>query len=625
MKRHFLPILMVIALFAEGVSAQPQAGPGKDSDLKSPVIVLKDAKASPVTAPNDGTARVGLKCTVFSTRPDTRIISVWADLSHTFLGSAVRFSPSPRSFVPTSLEGSYEAVFGVPLFMDAGTYRVPVFARDSAGNLGRGWASFTVAFRRGASMPFVGSGAFYRGLAAFCGKTFTPGNRVEVLDSGKTALERRLALLKNARRQINLECYTFDQGLARGRFMDYLLARAGAGVEVNVILNADTQVSTSPLSTLRLSTHELLGSLVRDGKKAAESDPLFKGLLASMQAGNAHVLVPSGRDIAAKKPVRPAGHAPDHWLTRASFKAADAKAASPVPAPIRSRYQGPGGLPALPLLDYAIHEKILVVDGKSAIVGGRNLEDRYFSHWLDQDLYLEGPVVEEIRKGFCGTYESMRPAEEPVHNPASLASGPPYGDGLPVMFVQSAPWNRDYGALKALVYSIAGCRKSFLAYSQYLALSESLLKDAIVDAARRGVNVEIITNSAETSRETSFATGYFISLNNMGEFLEAGVKIHEMRPAANLKAPQPYMHVKEFLFDGQLAASGSFNLSLRSSYIESENLVFVADSNFAAGREALFRERVKTLTRPVTRKRYADLCAAHKTRMEAARLVTLLF
>jgi len=344
-----------------------------------------------------------------------------------------------------------------------------------------------------------------------------------------------------------------------------------------------------------------------------------------MQAGNVHVLVPSGRDIAAKKPARPAGNAPDHWLTRAAFKAEAAKAASPVPAEVRSRYQGPGGLPALPLLDYAIHEKILVVDGKSAIVGGRNLEDRYFTHWLDQDLYLEGPVVGEIQKGFCGSYESMRPSGEPLHSPARLAAGPPHGDGLPVMFVQSAPWNRDYETLKALVYSIAGCRKSFLAYSQYLALSESLLKDAIMDAARRGVNVEIITNSAETSRETSFATGYFISLNIMGDLLKAGVKIHEMRPAADPKAPQPYMHVKEFLFDGQMAASGSFNLSLRSSYVESENLVLVADSNYTQGREALFHERVKTLTRPVTAKRYADLCAAHKTRMEAARLVTLLF
>ena len=624
MKKYLLSISLFLVFSATGVLAQPGGGPAKDAYALCPLVVVKDEKATPASVSNDGTASIGIRCTVFSTRPNTRITAVWADFSHTLMGGITTLSPAPRATVSGSAEGSYEAVAAIPLLVDAGTYRIPILARDSAGNLGQGRAVFSVAFRRNPAMPAIGTSAFMKKIGRFANGSFVGGNRVEVLDSGPKALERRLSMVRNARRQINLECYTFDQGLADGKFMDHLLERARAGVEVNVVLNADTQVSTSPLSTLRLSTHELLGNLIRDGKAAA-TDPLFKGLLSSMRAGEMHVIVPSGRDIAAKKPPSGAERVPDHWLSRTATPVARAKPAASLSEQIRSRYQGPGGLPALPLLDYAVHEKILLADGKSALVGGRNLEDRYFTRWLDSDLYLEGPVVGEIAGGFARTWNYLHPPDAPPHSPARFGAPATEEGGLSVMFVQSAPWNRNYSALKALVFSIAACRKSFLAYSQYLAFSDCLLKDAIIDAARRGVNVEIITNSAETSRETSFATGYFISLNAMGDLIRAGVKIHEMRPNPNPKAPQPYMHQKEFLFDSQMAAMGSFNLSLRSSYIESENIAFVSDPAFAANREALFRSRVKSLTRPVTKSRYDALCQAHKTRMEAARLVTLLF
>lgn len=597
------------------------AAPSVVSPL-SGVIVVKDVKAAPAVVPNDGTASINVRCTVFSGSTGARITTVWMDLSHTTLSGTILMAPVARSTVASSGEGSYEASLFVPLLSDAGAYQVPVYARDTAGNVGQGWATFTVLFRRPMTLPEIGSPAFLMALARFGGGTVTSGNRVEVLENGAKALERRLALLREARRQIDLSCYTFDQSLGAGRFMDALLTRAKAGVEVNLILNADTQVSTSPLSTLRLSAHELLWTLVRD-QKAAARDTLYKGLLESLETADVHLLVASGRDMAARRPVAPVNRPPDHWLLR-TLAPVEAGSGS-LTKEARSRYQGPGGLPALPLLDYAVHEKILVADGARAIVGGRNLEDRYFTNWVDLDLLLEGPVVNEIQKGFFRSYDSLRPPASPPYSPARLLAGSARAGGAPVVFVESSPWNRDYHTLSALVYAIACCRKSFHATSQFIALSDCLLKDAILDAARRGVDVRILTNSAETARETSFATGYFISLNSMGDLLKAGVKIFEMLPNPKPGAPQPYLHQKEFLLDGRICAVGSFNLSMRSAYIESENLAFVAEDSLAAAREAVFAARTRNVARAVTRERYAALCAAHKTRMEAARFVTLLF
>lgn len=58
---------------------------------------------------------------------------------------------------------------------------------------------------------------------------------------------------------------------------------------------------------------------------------------------------------------------------------------------------------------YRNHRKVLLVDGKEAITGGRNIGDEYFDlsaeyNFLDRDVYLQGEIVEAIQKTFDETY-----------------------------------------------------------------------------------------------------------------------------------------------------------------------------------------------------------------------------
>jgi len=269
-----------------------------------------------------------------------------------------------------------------------------------------------------------------------------------------------------------------------------------------------------------------------------------------------------------------------HWLRRILVSRSTKIDEDPDLSYFFEQFHGPGGLPALPLLDYAIHEKIMVVDGKYAVVGGRNMEEQYFTHWIDLDLYIEGDLVHDIQRSFLTSFKKISLHKENVKLPREVFQSLPAENGLSAQFVKSRPWDHEYNTLISLVHAIQSCKDYFYAGSQYLILPDSLLHDAIINAAERGVDVRILTNSFHTSKNLNFAGGFFSSMNYLDDLISAGVRVYELRGLKEMREAQPYYHVKEFLFDGKLAAVGSFNLSLRSSYIESENLVFINDGSF---------------------------------------------
>lgn len=63
-------------------------------------------------------------------------------------------------------------------------------------------------------------------------------SRIEVLTDGAVFYESMLAAIRQARRSINLEAYIFQKDEVGRRFIDALAERAGAGVKVNVVIDA---------------------------------------------------------------------------------------------------------------------------------------------------------------------------------------------------------------------------------------------------------------------------------------------------------------------------------------------------------------------------------------------------
>ncbi len=597
------------------------------------MIVIKNISLSADEVDNHGQDSTEVRCMTFTGEDGAVIESVVLDLSQTLFPVRIHMEQVEGNVLSSTREGGYRARLPIPWLMDTGKYLLPIVVKDSAGNEGVATAPLQVNYRRPDNPAGVREEPFVRALEKTSGTRVLPASDLEFLEHGKQSLDRFLSLIRGAARQINLQNYTLGNQGAGRIIMDELVRKSSEGVEVNLLLNADTQYPTSPLGTLRLKLNEFLAEWTRREVKLPSPGQVPETLMKdSRQAGAASgisVVLFNGRTVGEaagetrSETLRKA--VTEQWLYRllaGRKKDQEEKEASPG---WLASFQGPGGLPALPLLDYAVHEKILVVDGEKAVVGGRNLEDQYFSRWNDLDLYLEGAIVGEIQKGFLRSFEEAAgPAG--TRRPVVLLPREDKGrEAIRCLFVQSRPWDREYRTILALVQAIQSCRKTLYATSQYLVLPDGLLHDALVDAARRGVDVRILMNSARTAEEVSLSTGYFLSLNYLGSLLEAGIRVWEKTGVPEENVPQPYLHAKEFIVDGELLAVGSFNLTLRSSYIESENLIFLWDRGLGMTRQRNFLARLGYEAREITDKRLAVLAREHKTRIEWSRYLELIF
>ncbi len=595
------------------------------------LVVIKNVRALPPIVHNDGSDRVKVRCRVFSGNENASIQSVKLDWRHTMLFATHDFHPDPACTLAPSGEGDYQVEVSIPYLMDTGRCRVPILAVDSAGGSGRKICEIEISYARPLGMPEISSAEFIPLLERVGGASFCVGNSVEYLDDGPDALARRLSMIHEAGEQINLQTYTLGHTGAASEILKALAAKIEQRVEVNVLLNADSQIPTSPISAMRLRLGRFFKELTRTLNEDIEKLPSIEEIIQHFQGaldagGGVNMVFFRGRALSETSATTlDKDAAVSHWLMKILREETPEIRGIDLLEQYLPSFKGPGGLPSVPLLDWAIHEKIMVADGKRAIVGGRNIEDPYFTSWRDLDLYFEGPIVDRIQNGFVSNFKEAAKTQNEDALPRQLPPSTQDGKGVAALFVQSRPWSRQYRTMFSLACAMQAAVKRIYISSQYIILPDCLLREVLVDAANRGVDVRIVTNSLKTGREVHMAAGYFATLNYLAKLLDAGIRVYEVKGIDDEHARQPYHHSKEYLFDGMLAAAGSFNLSLRSSYIESENLVFIYDSGICEKRESLFLEFLGKQCNEVTPRHVSDSKTLHKTKIDLASYLELLY
>lgn len=270
-------------------------------------------------------------------------------------------------------------------------------------------------------------------------------------------------------------------------------------------------------------------------------------------------------------------------------------------------------------LDHRMHNKAMIVDNRIAIVGGRNLADEYFglhneANFRDLELLAGGPIVEEVSASFddyfnddwslpidmvthvepnyldLGSVRQMKDHEiykyenkstnarqklwenvvreafrgeallfvdkPPVENPASDESGP----------VQLAA---------QMVALLDAAEEEVFIISAYLIPSIEL-EGAIERAVRRGVNVQILTNSIRSNNHLAAHSAYRKHIN---ELLTDGAKLHEIRVDARDRHFYMFpptdnkslaLHAKALVIDRDKVFIGSANLDPRSLRLNTE-------------------------------------------------------
>jgi len=242
--------------------------------------------------------------------------------------------------------------------------------------------------------------------------------------------------------------------------------------------------------------------------------------------------------------------------------------------------KAPGSL----FLVHPDHRKILIVDGKVAILGGINISNVYSSRlsgrkkakgeplpWRDTDVQIEGPAVAEAQKLFLETWQKQKGPTLAGHN--YFPDQKEHGKAL-VRIVGSTPGTDNRITFIVYMAAITYAERSIHLTNAYFIPDDQTL-DAFKDAARRGVDVKIILPATTDSSLVISAARY-----NYSGLLEAGVKIYERRNAL--------LHAKTAVIDGVWSTVGSTNLDYWSLLSNDEVNAVVLDREFAIAMERMF-------------------------------------
>lgn len=234
------------------------------------------------------------------------------------------------------------------------------------------------------------------------------------------------------------------------------------------------------------------------------------------------------------------------------------------------------------------HRKILVVDGRTAIIGGVNLYTGYQTRRLsklsgsdagtsdylhDTDLEIRGPAVAEIQRLFFDHWAAQKgpPLD---HNNFFPTDFPPGTETLRVLGSDHADLLPRYYA--TLVSALRDAEKNIFLTAAYFVPTEREL-EAIENAAERGVDVRLLLPSKSDS-DSALAVGR----SHYSDLLEAGVKIYEIQGEM--------LHSKTVTIDGVWSIVGSSNFDHRSVLFNDEIDAVVLGRDTASQLEKQFHE-----------------------------------
>lgn len=266
-------------------------------------------------------------------------------------------------------------------------------------------------------------------------------------------------------------------------------------------------------------------------------------------------------------------------------------------------------------INHRMHNKLLVVDGRVAIVGGRNQADEYFGlqatqNFRDMEVILQGPFLSELSGVFdlywndpwtipienltegqegldlAAMRDALSRSDVPV-SPPQTASQDEWralfdtGVGGHLSLIVDSPpdvspdQDLPLQLAESFIHRIDAVQSDLLLVSAYF-IPTPALTDALRRATQRGVRVRILTNSLGSNNHITAHAAYS---NHRPELLQAGVDLFELRADASDRAKYIFgavedsalgLHAKIGIFDDCCLFIGSSNLDPRSLRINTE-------------------------------------------------------
>ena len=264
-----------------------------------------------------------------------------------------------------------------------------------------------------------------------------------------------------------------------------------------------------------------------------------------------------------------------------------------------------------------LHDKFIIADSKLAIIGGRNIGDKYFAKddsnidvVNDRDVLIlntdgtnfNSSVIFQLedyfnqvwehefsnyptkklterqrKKGYrkaqylMNKLESMRKTNPEIFNNSydwmdlSLPTKKITLIHNPIERLNKEPW-----CWYELVSLAEKSQKSILIQSPYVIPTNSMVK-YLENKNITAENIEILTNSLAVSPNPFAISGY---MNHRKDIVDSNANVYEFQGPGSI-------HAKSCIFDNRISAVGSFNFDSRSVHLSTETMVIIDSEEFA--------------------------------------------
>ena len=216
------------------------------------------------------------------------------------------------------------------------------------------------------------------------------------------------------------------------------------------------------------------------------------------------------------------------------------------------------------------HRKIAVIDGRIAYTGGMNIADEYinkrarFGHWKDGGVRLFGRAAEGFLSLFVSLWDLSCTGSTDIE--AYRCKEIFTGDGGFYLTFGTGPmpvYKRPVG--KRVLLDVINQAERYVYITTPYLIIDYELTESLVAAARRGVDVRIITPGVADKRLVKVMTK-----SAYPYLIEAGVSIYEYTPG--------FIHEKTVVSDDKYALIGTINLDYRSLVHHFEDAVLIYGS-----------------------------------------------
>lgn len=227
-------------------------------------------------------------------------------------------------------------------------------------------------------------------------------------------------------------------------------------------------------------------------------------------------------------------------------------------------------------INFRNHRKIVIVDGRTAFVGGHNVGDEYLGRnpkigaWRDTHVKVQGPVVQCVQISWIEDWNWAAGSRPPLQWKPAPAPG---GEDAVAFCLPSGPADEFETCTLFFLHAIHAAKRRVWIASPYFVPDEQFIS-ALQLAALRGVDVRILVPAHADNQLV-----YLSSFTFLPELEKAGVQTWRYNAG--------FLHEKAIIFD-DVCGIGTANFDNRSFRLNFEITLLFAEPSTVREAEAMF-------------------------------------